>query len=228
MPPVPAPIVAPRSWSFAPIGGFATLDKTPSGVSVITHRMTFESFTLPGLQWMLEFDDEEFGIVVPVDQGSEARQPVLLEDRLCFQWWARSNNDFVITHRDRGDQAVHLDSNMMKWSSSTLTVRAGPNRISFEFDIAQFRWPRTGARMAVSLKSCYQALGLDQFKGQQWRWVAGSWQRWRSHLGSFGLGEHVLATGAMEACLMQWGWTGSTGSQCDSFPLPLESYCRFP
>lgn len=80
-----------------------------------------------------------------------------------------------------------------------MTVRAGPNQVIFQLEIAQFRWPRTGARMAISLKSLYQVLGLNQFSGQQWHWLAGSWHRWRGHVGNFGLGEHVLAACSMEA-----------------------------
>lgn len=80
-----------------------------------------------------------------------------------------------------------------------MKVVAGPSRVSFELEVATFRWPRCGARLMISSRSCYEVLGLSQFGGQQWRRVAGSFRRWQAHLGQLGLAEHVVVTGTMEA-----------------------------
>lgn len=181
-----------------PHDGYITLDKLRGGTSVVTHQVTLERLTLQGHAWLLDFDSEGFGVVVPTDEASEEHEPIVLEAALKFHLSSRADADLVITHRDSRAQMVHLPSFMQRWSAATLTLVVGPNALPLSLDVAEFRWPRCGARIAVSAKSLYDALALTQYSGQQWRWVAGSWRRWKKHMADMGLGEHIIATGGME------------------------------
>ena len=179
--------------------GFVVLDPMPNDTTILTHRLTIERITLPGHGWTLEFDDEGFGLAMP-DYDTDAIIHCL-ESSLKFQLYTNPSKEYVIMKTDSSEGIVHLNTFMKKWTSARVGVLIGPNKCNANLDVAMLRWPRMGARIVFSCTSLYTVLALDQFKGQPWRWVNGSWKRWQKHMHSFGLQEHVLGSSAMEDCL---------------------------
>lgn len=189
---------AQRTLSLCPHDGFVVLDKLVNGTAVATHRVALERITLQGHAWCIEFDSDGFRLIAPTGVDSEQHEPIVLEAQLQFQLMSLDDASLVIMHRENEWQMVHLPTFMQRWSAAALVVALVPNSLKVSLDVAEFRWPRCGARIAVSAKSSYDALALTQYNGQQWRWVVGSCRRWKKHMVEMGLGEHILATGGME------------------------------
>lgn len=177
--------------------GVLALDELPAlGISVITHLVTLEKLSLPGVGWDLHYDEDGFAVAVPT-----AGEAIVVEDRLQFGLFKAPDGDMLIAGTAPGfeGQVVNLREFGQRWRSARLDLPVGATRASRRFELAIFRWPRApAARVAMSARSLYDQIGLDQFGGQQWRWVDGSWRRWRAIMQQLGLGEQIVPSGLMK------------------------------
>lgn len=191
----------PQHAEMVPHDGLLAIDELPHHkCCVITHMVTYEKLALPGCGWSVHYDDEGFAIAIPSHGDA-----VVIEDRMRFGLFKSSGGDMFISATTGYDgQVVNLREFMRRWRLAHLTVCIGATLAQHRFELAVFRWPRPpAARVAISARALYEQLGLDQFGGQQWRWVDGSWRRWRASMQQLGLDEHIMPSGLMKEPL--WG-----------------------
>lgn len=181
----------------SPHKGQLVLDEVPGQGTIVTHKTTLEQCRLLGHGWHLEFDEDGFAMAL---KGCGANQEhVLIEDSLKFELCMDTTTlEPVIMMRNKSNCFVRLNFHKTRWQSAAVTVGIPPNMSKQKFDAVVYRWPRQGVRVHISAKSLYENLGLNQFKGEQWRWVSGSWRRWTKHMATFGLAEHIMPSGTMK------------------------------
>lgn len=197
----PGPSSAKRmqELSLCPHDGYVVLDLLPCGETMVTHVVTLERFRLARHRWHIEFDQEGFAAIYERNEDGDMGAEIVVEDKLQFELYTSEAGELVLTHKQDPNQIMALNRFMQKWTSATLKLPVGNIQALLSLECAVFKWARGGAKVAVSAKALYQALSLNQFNGKQWRWVAGSWKRWQKHMTSMGMGEHIMATGSMEA-----------------------------
>lgn len=180
-----------------PHEGMLAMDELPlNNCCVVTHFVTYEKLVLPGRDWALHYDEGGFAIAVPAEGDA-----VVVEDRMRFGLFKAPNGDMFISSTTPGfeGQVVRLREFMQRWRAAHLLIQVGATLAQHRFELAVFRWPRPpAARVVVSARGLYEKLGLDQFGGQQWRWVDGSWRRWRTSMQQIGLDEHIIPSGLMK------------------------------
>lgn len=137
-------------------------------------------------------------------------EPVCIEDILKQSVYKTHTGEFIVVDARQPQEAVNLTGSAAKYVEASLELKVGTAKAPQLFDIAQVRWPRQpGARIFVSLKSCYDRMGLSQFGGQSWRWVLAGTKSWRNRLSQLGLENHFLPSTRSKvmagACLGQQG-----------------------
>lgn len=192
-------IVQPLQATLEPHRGHVFLDRVGHQQYIVTHTVTNEKHLFGGCQYTLEFDDEGFGALTPINDD----KPVtLVEDLFRFVLYRDDNGDFIITASDKQGPGsiLRLSDFSAKFSAHKLELKVGATRAPKVLDLVIFKWPRTaGAQIMFCAKSVYDELGLSQFSGASWRWISGSWRRWQtSMLNDFGLGDHVLPSTLMK------------------------------
>lgn len=172
--------------------GFVFLDRLSSGTYQLTHTVTCERHMLDSNgAWIMEADDEGFYVLQDLAQLSP--EPIFVEDLLKFRLYAcPQSGSFTISAEQGGQtQVVHLDQFRLKFVESKLWLSVGPQRAKTEFDLAVFRWARSGARVFISMTSVYHKLGFSHFQGRAWRWVHGGRKQWERAFDEHGLRGHL-------------------------------------
>lgn len=149
----------------------------------------------------MEFDDEGFGICVPDDDLLGA-EPLLVEQVLQYSLYNTSADDLwvVATKGALLGQKVSIGQMMKKYTELRLHLEFGAPLRKTEFTVVALKWPRPpGARVLWSVKAIYEALALDQFRGESWRWTFAGVPRWKSYLAPMGLDRHILKSVQSEA-----------------------------
>ena len=96
---------------------------------------------------------------------------------------------------------VNLKTFIQKYAEYDVKVECGPMASANDFQLYGLTWLRGPAATTMwSAKSLYEALGLTQFSGQQWRWTWAGYPSWKKHLASLGLEQHILRSALMKAC----------------------------
>lgn len=190
-----------------PHEGWAFCDRDSSGQQVVTHILTGERQNLPpGATWLLEMTDG-FGCCLP---GDASMEPLCVEDLLKQSVYTTPIGEFLVVDSRQPQEAVNLTAFATKYMEASLVLKVGTAKATQVFDIAQVRWARQpGARIFVSLKSCYERMGLSQFGGQSWRWVFAGTKNWRNRLSQLGLENHFLPSARSKVTI--GGLSGSFG-----------------
>jgi hypothetical protein len=184
-----------------PHEGFVFLDTAGKGKFCITHTLSTEQHTLPaGHRWALIHDADGFAAVLDMD--NDDMEPIIAEDLLRFAAYTTESGDVVLMDgkNKASDSHVNLKHFMNKYLEYEVKVECAPMASAHGFQLYGLKWPRSPAATTMwSAKSIYEALGLKQFGGQQWRWTWGGYASWKKHLASFGLEQHILRSSLMKA-----------------------------
>lgn len=189
---------ASKELELVPHAGYVFLDDL-GDKCVATHSLTCEKVAMVGSGWVVHFDSDGFGVLVPPEDSPQP--PIVLDEAMQFMLYKDSAGAFYIVGNNAfAGQVTSLSEMVKKWEARQVTVRVGASSAPRVFEAAAFKWPRPpGSRFAISAKSVYEQLAFDQFSGQQWRWVDSGWRRWKASLAKdFGLGEHIIPSGQMK------------------------------
>lgn len=169
---------------------------------VVTHMKTCEQLRFQHGPYELTYDDEGFGSLLRKGPLMHDEVPIMLEDKFRFVLYKNevTSHDAIAVKGAEKDQYVHLNEFKAKSTAHEVTLRLGAINAEKSFQIFAYKWPRSpAARIMWDTKGIYAGLDFDQFRGQQWRWVNGSWRRWQQVMSDdFGMAEHVLPSAAMK------------------------------
>lgn len=187
-----------------PHRGVVFLDVAAGGRFMATHVVTLESVELPATaRWSLEFDEDGWAAAVP-DSDSDNVEAICLEELFVYGLFRTETNQMFIRAM-RGSmegQQVDMAAFMSKFITARWSLCVGCNDSSQTLTIWVLKWARTpDCRVMVSCRCLFQCLGLDQFSGEWWRWVAAGLPRWRKHMAAMGLQRHVLRSAGSEVAL---------------------------
>lgn len=204
----------PTEAQLFPHAEVVVLDKLGENNFVLTHLITNERVEIRGQgDVSLVFDEEGFGVVVP--PGEE--QPQAVEELFKFQVYYASKVGYILCSSQEGfgKQTVRLNEFQGKCEAYELTMQVGATLATKHLQAVCYRWPRRPcARIMICAKSLYDQLGLSQFSGESWRWIAGSWRRWQSCMrDEFGMEEHVLPSTLMKELSLAGGGGGGSRRQ---------------
>lgn len=138
------------------------------------------------------YDEEGYGACVP--SGSMELDPVLVDDLLQYVAYEADGDYIVLATQGPGKGTSVSAGNMMKkYHQATVHIAFGVPERAFGFVAALLNWPQMpGASVMWSCKSVYDALGLDQFSKQPWRWTFASVPKWQRYMADFNMQSHVL------------------------------------
>lgn len=102
---------------------------------------------------------------------------------------------------------MNLSTLASKYAEMSITLVVGTAKVQQCYDAARARWARPpNARVFISLRSCCERMGLDQFNGQGWRWVFSGFKKWRAHMESLDLHRYLLSSNQSKATRCAIGW----------------------
>ena len=163
--------------------GRVFLDRVCEGQYILTHTGTRERVELPrDRPWALDFDEEGFAFLSkPDDSDSDI---VFAEDLLHLALYESEKGEQVLvwTKGPLQGQRTRLGEFMRKFTESQATFTFAPVKKEAKLRLAILRWHRNGAKVFVGLRSLYETLGFDQFRGDSWRWVWQQKKGWESVL----------------------------------------------
>lgn len=173
--------------------GMIFLDGAADGRrQVLTNVIIGERAVLPGhthTRWEMHYEDG-FGVCLPADGVSD---PVLVEDITNQQVFSAGNTALIVVDRRCPNSFVDLRHLASKNVEMALRIVVGTARVEVEYKCSKVSMARRpNGKIFVSLKSCYENMGLTQFSGQSWRWIFSGWENWKGFLGTFGLGPHLV------------------------------------
>eukprot|EP00969_Alexandrium_andersonii_P167983 7426620-Alexandrium_andersonii.AAC.1 len=185
----------PDGLELLPHQGCVFIDSLPGCGQQLTHTLTHEKVKLPTqCTWSMEFDEEGFGVLVPCE-GSSDVEPLVVEDLLTFVVFKANSGNHLLGKRGPDCQllsSIWLETFQARFQAVTVQLPL-PGSEAAEVSAYLLKWPRPPAcRVLFSCKALYEALRLDQFNGQWWRWAWAGLPKWKKHLGTLGLGHHAL------------------------------------
>ena len=186
-----------------PHNGILALDEVGAKFR-LTNLVSYESQWLPeGHQWTLEYDDDGFGCCV--SGGGEL--VVYVEQSLKYEVYKSESLGHVLVDRSGPHQGQHciLRHFMRKHIEVKIELPITDAKLPIELSACVLRWPMApAAKVFISAKSIYEALHWTQFQKQPWRWIHGSFARWKKDAKQLLLGNHILRTLSMAESCMFW------------------------
>ena len=156
------------------------VDKDDDGRDWLTDTFTLECRKAPGNGSAdVEWDDDGYGCLY--DASGKDENPMLIAKAMHFQIVQDQHGEKYIQVA-KGANKGHIVS--MRDARSGLreahvTTTFGDIKKTSRMNVAIYNHARDGTRTVWSLQSLYDALGLDQYRGESWRWVSNGRASWR-------------------------------------------------
>ena len=171
--------------------GIVFLDRNIHGDWVLTNTSTLEYLNLGHEhEWCIDFDDEGFACVM--NPGDDLSDPQFVEDLMSMALYEGETGQqiMVSTSGPRQGQRLNLNEYKDRFVESDAMIQLGPCKADRALDLAIWKWPRNAAKVLVSLKTVYKALGFNQFNGESWRWIANTKSTWVSTFAKYKMQDH--------------------------------------
>ena len=124
-----------------------------------------------------------------------------MEDILRVQAWHHPSLGTLL--KSEGGQPCKMESLYFRFTPIQVSWLAGEMRNKVQFQGVLLMWPRNpGCLVMLKLATLYKVMGLNQFGGQQWRWVNSGFAPWKKALSALGLESHLLASHNMKVFVL--------------------------
>ena len=125
----------------------------------------------------------------------------MVEETLRVQAWHHPSLGMLLAKE--GGQPCKMENLYFRFTPLHVSWLAGEVKTRVCFEAVLLKWPRSpGALVMLKLATIYDAMGLTQFGGKQWKWVNSGFKPWKRALAALGLQSHLLASYNMKVVLL--------------------------
>lgn len=160
---------------------------------VVTNIKTGERKATPPGRWVLEFDNEGFGLLLPAAAAGDLADPIALDEFMKFSLWQNNDGRIFIALNGKAVSkgSVDLKGFAAKHTYHDCSLKLPLCNLVMQLEVAAFKLPKIGAHFFFSASSLHKELQLSSWKERPWRWAVNGSKVWHKRMQALGYYGHL-------------------------------------